>query len=117
MLRDTCLTCRAMEITGQDRQLRAAVEIAEMVGIGLMHHHHTVACEDCGAWWFDDHVIGGLGLPVEARRDTVVCGCPEDGVIRYASGVVQVPVPEAECHCTAAGVEKNTIPIRLKGEG
>lgn len=115
MLRDTCLICRATEITGQDRQLRAAVEIAETLGPGMMHHHHTVRCEDCGSWWFDDRVTGGLGLPVPARRDTVLCGCPEDDVNRYSQSVVQVPVPEQECRCTAADVEANTILFRLKG--
>ena len=57
---------------------------------------------------------GGLGLPVAARRDTVLCGCPDDGINRYAMGVVQIPVPEPECHCTAADVNEHAVPIRLR---
>ena len=113
MLRDTCLVCRTTEITGEDPELRAMVEIAETLGIGLVHHHHTVACEDCKTWWFDNYVTGGLGLPVPARRDTVVCTCPEDGASRFIISIIQAPMPESECNCTAAEVEASTILIRL----
>lgn len=112
MIYETCLNCQAGEFAGTDRDIRALSTITE--ALGDCHHHHTVTCESCGAWWFDDIVIGGLGLPVPARRDTELCGCPDDGAARYSRGIVQAPMPEAECHCTAADVEKHTVPIRLR---
>jgi hypothetical protein len=78
------------------------------------HHHHTVRCTNCGIWWFDDTVIGGLGVPVAARQDTVLCGCPEDGASRFEPSVVLIPMAEADCHCTAADVERNAIPTRTR---
>jgi hypothetical protein len=106
---DNCLACA---VTSQ-RQLVALAMVAESLSPDS-HHHHTVRCTDCGIWWFDDTVIGGLGLPVAARRDTVLCGCPEDGASRYEQSVVLIPMPEADCRCTAAEVERQSVPVRMR---
>lgn len=108
MRHETCLTCRHVARPG----LLAATLLAEML-TDQAHHHHTVICEDCHVWWFDDCVVGGLGIPVPSRRDTVMCDCPEDGASRFTQTVVLVPEPEADCHCTAELVERHAMPIRL----
>jgi hypothetical protein len=99
---ETCLGCKFFTRVQQPDLYRAAV-IAESLG-GLVHHHHTVSCEACGKWWFDDVVVDGLGLPVASRRDTVFCECP---------AVVIVPRPEADCHCTASEINETSLLIRM----
>jgi hypothetical protein len=108
----SCLACVVLS----DRRLVTLAAVPEMLGDHCHHHHHhTVLCETCGSWWFDDVVVGGLGLPVPARRDTVLCGCPEDGEHGYSKTIVMAPMPEADCHCTAADVERYAMPVRLRG--
>jgi hypothetical protein len=80
-----------------------------------VHHHHAMTCESCGAWWFDDVIIGGLGLPMTARRDTVMCGCPDDAAHRYTRSVISVTSAEADCHCTASKVDAQAVHIRSGG--
>jgi hypothetical protein len=109
MRHGTCLNCQVIS----DRSLVTLGTLPELLGPDTSHHHHTVLCETCGAWWFDDYVIGGLGLPVVSRRDTVFCGCPEDGQHDYSKTIVMVPMPESECHCTAADVDRYALPVRL----
>jgi hypothetical protein len=103
-----CLNCAA---TDQQQLVYRAAMLPESLNPDT-HHHHAVRCTICARWWFDDYVIGGLGLPVPARRDTVLCPCPEDGVNRFEKAIVVVPMAEPECHCTAADVEKYAIHIR-----
>jgi hypothetical protein len=76
------------------------------------HHHHAMVCESCGAWWFDDIVIGGLGVPVPARRDTVMCSCPDDKEHLYTRSVINVTSAEADCCCTASKVDTQAVHIR-----
>lgn len=59
-------------------------------------------------------MIGGLGIPVPSRRDTVLCEC-DDGLPQYAVSVILVPKSEAECCCTKAEADKFSLPIRLGG--
>jgi hypothetical protein len=104
MRHETCLVCRL----GNDSSAalpRLAALLAESFGPGV-HHHHTVICEDCGAWWFDDVVLSPLGIPVPARRDTVLCDCPEDGRVAFTRQTVLVRVPERDCHCTHAKISR-----------
>jgi hypothetical protein len=61
-------------------------------------------CGDCGSLWFEDVVTGPLGVPVAARRDTVLCDCPEDGRVSFTPSTVIVRVPEEDCRCSAAYV-------------
>jgi hypothetical protein len=103
MRHESCLVCRL----GDEKAglSRLAVCFAESLRPDV-HHHHTVLCEDCGGWWFDDVVLSPLGLPVRARRDTVLCGCPEDGRVAFTRQTVLVRVPERDCHCTAAEISQ-----------
>ena len=112
MRHETCMFCQIPGAGDPDAQ--TLIVISESVG-GLIHHHHTVRCDGCGQWWFDDLVIGGLGIPVPSRRDTVLCGC-DDGLRQYAMSVILVPADEASCHCTKAETEKFSLPIRLSKE-
>jgi hypothetical protein len=105
-----CLNCK---FTEQQQLVILAAWLPESLSPDS-HHHHIVRCTDCDIWWFDDHVIGGFGLPVPSRRDTVMCPCPEDGTDRFEKSMVAVPMPEAECHCTAADVERYAIPIQTR---
>ena len=89
--------------------------IAESLG-PLTHHHHTIKCGGCGQWWFDDLVIGGLGILVPSRRDTELCSC-EEGLPPYTVSVVQVPQPEDQCACTKTQVESTALSIRLGTSG
>jgi hypothetical protein len=103
---ETCLACRC----APDPVLYPLTMIAESFS-PQMHHHHAMTCEACERWWFDDVIIGGLGLPVTARRDTMMCDCPEDKAHKYAQSVISVPEPEASCHCTASKVERHRVDI------
>src|SRR5262249_4560219 len=103
----TCLNCAVIS----DRSLVTLGTLPELLCPDLWHHHHTVLGETVGAGWFDDVIIGGLGLPVTARRDTVLCACPEDGQHGYSKTIVTVPMPESECHCTAADVNRYALPV------
>lgn len=78
---------------------RLAATTAEALSPDI-HHHHTVTCGRCGSAWFDDAVRGPLGQPVPARRDSIVCACPERGGT-FTPAVVLVPVAESACHCGA----------------
>lgn len=109
MRHEMCPSCRAAEPA--ERGLAALAVVAESLG-GQVHHHHRVSCEACGAWWFDDVVIGGFGFPIPARRDTMLCGCDES-LPQYLRGIVMVAAPESECRCTAADVEQHGLPVRL----
>lgn len=106
---ETCLACRvpgAVELG-----LREMVLLTESVAPAeLVHHHHSVSCDGCGQWWFDDIVIGGLGIPVPSRRDTELCGCDED-LPQYVRHVIHVPSPERDCACTRAQVERFRLPL------
>jgi hypothetical protein len=95
-----------------DRDLVTLAAVPETLSENT-HHHHTVLCDSCGAWWFDDYVTGGLGLPVASRRDTALCACPEDGERRYSKTIVMVPMPEKDCRCTASDVNTRAVPVRL----
>jgi hypothetical protein len=106
---ETCLNCRLPE--AGDPDVLKLILVSESLG-GLAHHHHTVKCGGCGQWWFDDLVIGGLGVPVASRRDTVLCDC-DDGLPQYTISAVLVPGPEDECACTKAKCEEFSLPIRL----
>jgi hypothetical protein len=107
--RETCLNC---QIPGAgDADVQTLILISESVG-GLVHHHHTIKCDGCGQWWFDDLVIGGLGIPVAARRDTELCGCPDD-LPQYTRAAVMAPQPEDHCACTKAKCEEISLPLRL----
>jgi hypothetical protein len=86
MRHETCLAC----LYAPDPVLHPLTVIAETVS-PQVHHHHAMVCEDCGAWWFDDTIIGGLGILVPARRDTMLCGCPDDTAARYTRSVITVP--------------------------
>jgi hypothetical protein len=66
------------------------------------HHHHVMSCGQCGAEWFEDVVIGGFGMPIPSRRDTVLCPCPEDGRLIYTPSVMLVRTPERSCRCGPA---------------
>jgi hypothetical protein len=94
MRHETCLNCRAMP---PDPSL---VLIAVSEGLTVRaHHHHLMVCLACDATWYEDMVIGGLGLPVPSRRDSVLCPCPEDHEPRYQNTVMLLNRPEAECRC------------------
>jgi hypothetical protein len=80
---------------------RFSAQFAEQLGPDV-HHHHTVFCEDCGGEWFDDAVIGPLGILVPSRRDSVMCPCPADGRVSFTPNIVLVRVSEARCRCTIA---------------
>ncbi len=110
MRHEDCLTCRFA--AGGDLTPVVLNAVTEMLDPGT-HHHHLVRCEDCRAFWFDDIVTGGLGIPVPSRRDTVLCDCPEDGTGRFTRSVVSAPMAEAECRCTAALIYKNAMSVRL----
>lgn len=109
MRHETCLNCQAGTVT--EPNIRKLVMLSESLSPAA-HHHHTIKCDGCGAWWFDDVVIGGLGIPVPVRRDTELCGC-EDGLPQYTVSAVMVPKPEAECACTRAETERLSLPIRV----
>jgi hypothetical protein len=117
MRHETCVTCRYPG--GDDPNVRAVVLLAESLAPAeFTHHHHVVHCRGCGQWWFDDVVIGGLGIPVPRRRDTALCECADD-LPQYTRSVVQVPAPERKCACAKADIEANSLPIKLgtgKGE-
>lgn len=100
-------------------ELREGILIWESVAPAeFAHHHHTMSCDGCGQWWFDDVVVGGLGLPVSSRRDTELCACAED-LAQYRQHVIHVPLAERDCACTRAQVEKFSlpIPVGLGGRG
>jgi len=102
MRHESCLTCK---LSGDITPLqRFATEYAE-IEPGV-HHHHVMECGDCGSLWFEDVVTGPLGVPVAARRDTVLCGCPEDSAARFTPSIAIVRVPEEDCHCSAAYVSR-----------
>ena len=84
--------------------------ISESIG-DFTHHHHIVRCGFCGAWWFDDVIIGGLGTPVPLRRDTQFCQCDES-LPQYSPSLITVPGPESQCSCTKADVDRNSLPLR-----
>lgn len=113
MRHESCLNCRFPE--AWDARLHTLIVTAESLG-AMIHHHHTVRCGGCGAWWFDDLVMGGLGVPVPQRRDTGLCSCPEDRP-QYTVSVIQVPQPEGQCSCTSARVEEFSLPVRLGKAG
>jgi hypothetical protein len=99
-------SCPVCGLGGEDAALpRLAVWFAESLGPDV-HHHHTVICEDCGGWWFDDVVLSPLGIPAPARRDTVLCDCPEDGRVSFTRQVALVRMPERACRCTHAGINQ-----------
>lgn len=110
MRHETCLNCAAGKAT--DASVQAMILISESLG-DLTHHHHTVKCDGCGRWWFDDAVLNGLGIPVAQRRDTELCGCP-DGLPQYTVAAVMVPKPEAGCVCTKAETERWALPVRMR---
>lgn len=117
MRHETCLNCLAGQATDRnvqatDRNVQAAVLISDSIG-DLTHHHHTVKCDGCGRWWFDDVVLSGLGTLVPVRRDTELCGCP-DGLPQYTVAAVIVPKPDADCTCTKAETEQRALPIRTR---
>lgn len=109
MRHETCLYCKTPG--AGDPHVNGLIMISESLG-PLTHHHHTIKCGGCGHWWFDDLVIGGLGIPVAIRRDTGLCGC-EDGLPQYTMSAVMVPQPEDQCGCTKAKCEEFSLPIRL----
>jgi hypothetical protein len=107
MRHETCLLCRVPGVI--DLNVRQIILLTESVApAAFMHHHHLMNCGGCGQWWFDDLVIGGLGIPVPSRRDTELCPCDEN-LKQYAQSAVNVPVPEAECACTKADVDRFSI--------
>ena len=115
---DTCLNCQAVEdprhrdrspATHSGRDHRDA---GYRPGAPPSHRSPARTAEPGGSTTF---ATGGLGLPVAARRDTVLCACPEDGINRYAMGIIQIPVPEAECNCTAAEVNGQRRPDPAEG--
>jgi hypothetical protein len=69
-----------------------------------------MSCDGCGRWWFDDVVVGGLGIPVPSRRDTELCECAED-LPQYRQHVINVPLAERGCACTKAQVERFALPV------
>jgi len=109
MRHETCLYCRARG--AGDQNIQALILVAESVG-DLTHHHHTVKCPRCGTWWFDDLVTGALGVPVPSRRDTILCPCPDDGPL-FTLSAVMVPVPESECACTKAEVDRQSLAVNV----
>lgn len=111
MRHETCLYCRTPGVG--DVNVQALIQVSEWLG-PFTHHHHTMKCGGCGAWWFDDVVIGGLGIPVASRRDTVLCDCP-DGLQQYAMSALLVPTPEAGCTCDKTEADRFSLPIRLGG--
>jgi hypothetical protein len=110
MRHETCLNCLAG--TTRDQRVQAVILASETIS-GLAHHHHTVNCGGCGRWWFDDIVLGGLGIPVALRRDTEMCGC-EDSLPQYTVSAVIVPQPDDQCSCTKAETERFALPIRMR---
>jgi hypothetical protein len=78
----------------------AVLAVAEAATGG--HHHHAVTCLACGSEWYDDVVTGGFGIPIPSRRDTLLCGCPENGRLIYRPSVMLVPPPESACRCDSA---------------
>lgn len=111
MRHETCPTCR---IPGaDDPDVRRTILVAESIApAAFIHHHHLVHCGGCGQWWFDDVVIGGLGIPVPARRDTELCACDEN-LPQYSRSAIHVPMPESECACTKADVDKYSLPVNI----
>lgn len=101
----TCLNC----LQNSDPDLITATGVTERLDEHT--HHHAMQCQTCCSWWFDDHVVGGLGIPVPSRRDTVLCGCPEDGGHLYTRAIITVPMAEADCHCTATDVNSRAVMI------
>jgi hypothetical protein len=99
-----------MTAGGTDLDLVTMTAVTETLG-DQSHHHHAMICDTCGSWWFDDCVTGGLGLPVPARRDTVLCACPEDDGYTCTRAMITVPMPEADCHCTAADVNSKAVMV------
>jgi hypothetical protein len=109
MRHETCLTCRVPGVI--DPNARQLILITESIaGPGFTHHHHLVECGGCGQWWFDDMVMGGLGIIVPSRRDTGFCECDES-LKQYVPHVINVPVPESQCACTKALVDEFRLPI------
>ncbi len=110
MRHENCLACRTPGAFSPE--LRELLLITESVaGPDFMHHHHTVECGGCRQWWFDDVVIGGLGIPVASRRGTGFCPC-DDSLKQYTSGIVHVPAPESKCECTKAKVDEFRLDLR-----
>lgn len=107
MRHSTCLVCKY----APDPALHPLTVITETLSPDT-HHHHAISCESCGAWWFDDVVTGGLGIAVPARRDTVMCGCPEDDQHQFTRSAITVPGPESACACTASKVNRHAVRIR-----
>ncbi len=105
----SCLNCAVL---GQ-RQLVVMAMVTESLSENS-HHHHAVRCTSCDIWWFDDVVTGAFGQPVPARRDTVMCPCPDEVSSRFEKSVVMIPVPESGCRCTAAEVDRYSVPIRMR---
>ena len=111
----SCINCvmteEQQQLLAEERHQQSALAaLAEMHSD--CHHHHVVRCASCGSWWFDDTVTGGPGIPEPARRDTMICGCPEDG---YSRTIVMAPTPESECRCTAADAAGYIEPDRMPG--
>jgi len=113
MRHETCLTCTTP--AAGDRHVQTMILVAEALG-DLTHHHHTVKCDGCGGWWFDDVTLSDLGTPNAHRRDAELCGCP-DGLPQYTVAAVIVPRPEADCACTKAETERFALPIRMRSAG
>ena len=111
MRHETCLIC--LFGTTDDPELITLTAATESIAGDVTHHHHTIECGQCGTWWFGNVVIGGLGIPVDARRDTVLCDCDEN-LPQYSRCIIQVPRPESECQCTQADVDKHKLTVRLK---
>lgn len=92
----TCLACaHSGWVTGLQH---LAVAVAEQLHGERTHHHHVMSCTSCGGRWFDDATAGPGGVPIPARRDTLLCPCP-DGLQQYVPSLVFVPAPERDCHC------------------
>jgi hypothetical protein len=94
MRAETCVSCRVMP---PDISL-TVIAVSEAFTANL-HHHHLMVCLACDATWYEDMVIGGLGLPVPSRRDSVLCPCPEDHQRRYQQTVMIINRPETKCRC------------------
>jgi len=97
-------TCLACSVPGISDPLLFVIEALSP----RHHHHHVMSCENCGRSWFEDVVRGAFGQPVPSRRDTVLCGCPEDGADRFTPSVMFVPWPEAECRCGQRELARRT---------
>lgn len=111
MRHETCLACRLPGAV--DLNVRQMILVAESIASAeFMHHHHLMHCSGCGGWWFDDVVIGGLGIPVPSRRDTELCPCDE-ALTQYTQSAIHVAEPENRCACMKAKVDEFSIRIPL----